>query len=169
MKQGLSPDAPNEQVLTKRAIALIQEQSTMTLATAQQNSTWAAPVYYVFHDGGFYFFSNPQSLHIRQASANDAVSAAIHACADTWQGIRGIQMSGRIRKVRSKIMDILPVNAYLRKFPFTKEFFEPGQALDLSSFVERFKVKFYRFEPDTVFYLDNRIRFGFRAKVKIKS
>lgn len=141
----------------------------MTLATTLDNVPWAAPVYYVFHQNAFYFFSSPQSRHIRQASANDAVSAAIHPVADTWQGIRGIQMSGRIRNIRPGITDIPPVRAYLKKFPFTQEFFEPGQALDLAGFAERFKVKFYRFEPDTVFYLDNRIRFGFRAEVTIGS
>lgn len=141
----------------------------MTLATAQDNATWAAPVYYVFHDSAFYFFSNPQSKHIRQASTNDAVSAAIHPSADTWQGIQGIQMSGRIRSVRPGITDIPSVKAYLKKFPFTKELLEPGQTMDLAGFAERFKVKFYRFEPDRVFYLDNRIRFGFRAEVNMGS
>jgi uncharacterized protein YhbP (UPF0306 family) len=167
MKQGSKPNDPNEHELTKRAIDLIDEQSTMTLATAQKNTTWAVPVYYVFQDGAFYFFSNPQSLHIRQAATNDAVSAAIHACADTWQGIQGIQMSGNIRSVHPGITDIPLIKAYLKKFPFTKELFEPGQVLDLAGFAERFKVKFYRFEPDMIFYLDNRIRFGFRTEVKL--
>jgi uncharacterized protein YhbP (UPF0306 family) len=170
MNQGSKPNAPDEKELTKRAIDLISKQSTMTLATAaQENTTWAAPVYYVFYDSAFYFFSNPQSLHIQQAATNDAVSAAIHTCADTWQEIQGMQMSGNIRNVRPGITDIHLIKAYLKKFPFTKELFEPGQVQDLAAFTERFKVKFYRFEPDKVFYLDNRIRFGFRAEVKLES
>lgn len=166
MNQGATP---NDHALTNLATDLIHQQSTMTLATAQDNATWAAPVYYVFHNSAFYFFSNPQSRHIRQATTNDAVSAAIHPCAETWQGIQGIQMSGNIHCVRPGITDFAPLRAYLKKFPFTKELFEPGQTLDLAGFVERFKVKLYRFEPDIVFYLDNRIRFGFRAQVKIGS
>lgn len=168
MKQGSSPNEPHGHALTHLALDLIHKQSTMTLATAQDNATWAAPVYYVFHDGVFYFFSKPESRHILQASTNDAVSAAIHPYADTWQGIQGIQMSGNIRNVRPGIADIAPIKAYLKKFPFTKELFEPGQALDLAGFIERFKVKFYRFEPDKVFYLDNRIRLGFRAEVTLE-
>ena len=168
MKQGSSPNEPNGHELTNLALDLIHQESTMTLATAQDNATWAAPVYYVFHDCVFYFFSKPQSRHILQAATNDSVSAAIHAFADTWQGIKGIQMSGHIRNVRPGITDIAPIKAYLKKFPFTKELFEPGQALDLAGFTERFKVKFYRFEPDRVFYLDTRIRFGFRAEVELE-
>jgi uncharacterized protein len=169
MKQGSGPNDPKGHELTNLALELIHRQSTMTLATAQGNTTWAAPLYYVFHDSAFYFFSNPQSRHIRQASTNDAVSAAIHAYTDSWQGIQGIQMSGNIRCVRPGLTDIPPVKAYLKKYPFTKEFFDPGQALDLAGFMERFKVQYYRFEPDIVFYLDNRVRFGFRAEVKIGS
>ena len=141
----------DDQELKRMAVALVNQQSTMTLATAADNAAWAAPVYYVFYKGSFFFFSDPESRHIREALANDQAAAAIYPFADTWQGIRGIQMSGCIRTVRPGFAGIQAVRAYIAKFPFTKDFFEPGQALDLANFGKRFRVKLYRFDPDLVF------------------
>jgi uncharacterized protein YhbP (UPF0306 family) len=157
----------DDQELKKLAVALVHQQSTMTLATAGDNAAWAAPVYYVFYKGSFFFFSDPESRHIREALANDQAASVIYPVADTWQGIRGIQMSGRIRAVGASFTGIQAVRAYIEKFPFTKDFFEPGQALDLANFGKRFRVKLYRFDPHLVFYLDNQIRFGFREEIRL--
>jgi uncharacterized protein YhbP (UPF0306 family) len=155
------------QKLKQMALDLIKEQSTMALATARENQAWAAPVYYVFHKGNFYFFSDSQSRHIREAHESENVSAAIYPYADTWQGIRGLQMSGRIRSAGAGLTAIQALRAYIAKFPFTKEFFEPGQPLDLENFGKRFRVRFYRLEPDLIFYLDNHIKFGFREEIDL--
>lgn len=149
------------------ALGLACEQSAMTLATASGNAAWAAPVYYVFYKTAFYFFSDPDSRHIREALAGGQAAAAIYPLADTWQGIRGLQMSGRISPVHPGLAGIKALGAYIAKFPFTKDFFEPGQALDLANFTERFRVRLYRFDPHLVFYLDNQIRFGFRVETRL--
>jgi len=153
--------------LRELARGLIDAQSTMALATASAHQAWAAPVYYVFYKGAFYFFSDPQSRHIREALESQQASATIYPYADTWQGIRGIQMSGRIRSVGPGIAGFQAVRAYIAKFPFTKEFFEPGQALDLDGFAKRFRVRLYRLKPAFVYYMDNQIKFGFREKVDL--
>jgi uncharacterized protein YhbP (UPF0306 family) len=153
------------QNLKTLAIDLINEQSTMALATAKKDIAWAAPVYYVFYKSAFFFFSDPKSRHIQEASESEQVSAAIYPFADTWQGIRGIQMSGRIQSVAPGLTAVQAVRAYIAKFPFTKEFFKPGQALDLEGFAKQFRVRLYRLDPEQVFYLDNRIRFGFRETI----
>jgi uncharacterized protein YhbP (UPF0306 family) len=151
--------------LKEKARELIDRLSTMALSTASQNQSWTAPVYYVFHGKAFYFFSDPQSRHICEALASGHVSAAIYPYADTWQGIRGIQMSGEIQSVGAGLTAVKAVRAYIAKFSFTKEFFEPGQALDMESFTKRFKVRLYRLEPNLIYYLDNEIKFGFREKI----
>ena len=153
--------------LREMARSLINEQSTMTLATAKAHQAWAAPVYYAFHRGAFYFFSDPQSRHIREALESQQASAAIYPFVDTWQGIRGIQMSGRIRVVGPGLKALQAVRAYISKFPFTKEFFEPGQALDMDSFGKRFRVRLYRLAPEFIYYMDNHIKFGFREKIDL--
>lgn len=158
----------DDQAFKEMALSLINQQSTMTLATTGDGAAWAAPVYYAFNNAAFYFFSNPESRHIREALANEQAAAAVYPFADSWQGIRGVQMSGCIRAVSPGITGVRAVGAYIRKFPFTKDFFEPGQKVDLASFSKRFKVKFYRFDPQLVYYLDNQIRFGFRTEIRFR-
>lgn len=158
---------PTDQELKKLAEKLIEEQTTMTLATAKADVPWAAPVYYVWFKSCFYFFSDPSSRHIQEALASGKASSAIHATAASWQEIRGLQMSGSIEAVAVGLEAVEAVRVYLKKFPFTKEFFTPGQALDLTAFIKRFKVTLYKFNPALIYYLDNQIRFSFRERVSL--
>lgn len=155
----------DQQEIKQLTLELINQQSTMTLATARDGIAWAAPVYYVFYKSAFFFFSDPSSRHIQDALESKQASAAIYPYADSWQGIKGIQMSGRIHRLMPGITAIQAVRAYTEKFPFTKDFFEAGQALTLDNFIKRFKVRFYRLDPEIVYYLDNQIKFGFREAV----
>lgn len=147
------------------ALELINSQSTMSLATARENRAWAAPVYYVFYKSAFYFFSSPDSRHIKEAMDCEEVSAAIYPAVISWQDIKGIQMSGSVKKAGLGFTAMGALRAYNSKYTFTSEFFEPGQALDLENFEKRFKVRFYHFDPALVYYLDNQIKFGFRTEV----
>jgi uncharacterized protein YhbP (UPF0306 family) len=157
---------PTEEDLKNLAGRLAAGQTTMTLATAADDAPWAAAVYYVFFKSAFYFLSSPESRHIKEALKNDRASSAIHASGSTWQEIRGLQMSGDIHPVESGLEAIQVLRAYLKKFPFTSDFFKKNTSMDPESFWERFGVKLYRFAPSLVYYLDNRIRFAFRAEVK---
>lgn len=149
-----------------QAISLVDEQSTLTLATSHEGKVWAAPVYYVFYKKTFFFFSGPDSRHINQSRSDRQVAAAIHASSNTWQGIRGLQMVGGIKPVRPGITAVQALRAYIKKYPFTNEFFENNQPLDLDGFSKRFRVKMYRFEPQQIYYTDNSIRFGFRTEIR---
>lgn len=161
---------PDHIELKKKAETLIAEQTTMTLATTGNGNAWAAPVYYVYlarRKPGFFFFSNPTARHIRESLAGCGAAAAIFEAAATWQGIRGIQMSGTIAPVSIGMEAINALKGYLKKYPFTGDFFPPGEAMDLKAFSDRFHVKFYRFSPSLIYYGDNSIRFGFRETVEL--
>lgn len=166
MEENHTP-VPEPSELKEMAISLIHEQSTMTLATARDHSPWAAPVYYAFAGKAFYFFSDPKSRHISDSATNREVAAAIFAASDSWKGIRGMQMSGAIRNVRAGLEALRGLQAYMRKYAFVREFFTPGKQLDLEAFSERFRVRFYAFKPRLIYYLDNRIRFGFREEIRL--
>ena len=167
MRSRDSNSTPNEAELSALAGCLAGEQSTMTLATAKGDAAWAAPVYYVFYKSAFYFLSAPESRHITEALENHQASSAVHASGATWQEIRGLQMSGSIQPVEGRMEAFQVLRVYLKRFPFTKDFFKKNTSMDLESFWDRFGVKLYRFKPSIVFYLDNRIRFAFREEVKI--
>jgi len=158
---------PSELELQNLATQLAAGQTTMTLATAGENVAWAAPVYYVFSKSAFYFLSAPESRHIREAMKSGQASSAVYAPASTWKEIRGLQMTGCIRPVAAGREALQALRAYLKKYPFTKEFFDKSAPLDLASFGERFGVRLYKFIPDLVYYLDNQIRFAFREEVTL--
>jgi uncharacterized protein len=157
----------DEHDLQALARALIDSESTMALATAGEGGAWTAPVYYVFFRGAMYFFSDPDSRHIRESLESGQAAATIYPFVSSWQEIRGLQMSGRVRKVRPGPKALGAVRAYVSKYPFTREFFDPREDLDLERFASRFRVRLYRFEPDIVLYMDNKIRFGFREAVQL--
>jgi len=161
----MSTEEPNKNVILARD--LINRESTMTLATANENAAWAAPVYYVFQQSAFYFFSGPNSRHIKESKESGQASGAISASVSTWREIRGIQMSGQVQEVTSGLAALHPIASYLKKYPFVKEFLAFDQSFDLEAFSKRFKVGFYRFTPDLVYYLDNGIEFGFREEITL--
>jgi uncharacterized protein YhbP (UPF0306 family) len=162
-----SEQSPGGQEIKSLAVSLLAEQTTMTLATAVENNAWAAPVYYVFFNSAFYFLSDPKSRHIRESLQSGRPAASVYAAASTWQKIRGVQMNGRVQPVAVGREALQVLSAYLAKYPFTKEFFPRNSPLDLASFSDRFGVRLYKFIPTLVYYLDNQIRFGFRAEVKL--
>lgn len=157
----------NKDECRTRAEVLVKEQSTMTLATSGGDEAWAAPVYYTFRKSSFYFFSDPSSRHILESLKSGQASAAIYADSTSWEGIRGIQMSGKIAPVPVGLEAVDAIRGYLKKFSFTKEFFQGGQAIDLEAFTKRFRVKLYRLSPKLLYYMDNSIRFGFREELQL--
>ena len=52
-----NPELPDRKELRRLALDLINSTSTMTLATSGRESAWAAPVYYVYQERKFFFFS----------------------------------------------------------------------------------------------------------------
>ena len=162
-----SKKTPTGPELTGMARRLVAEQNTLTLATADGDTAWAAPVYYVFVKSTFYFLSGPDSRHISDALGSGQASAAVHAAASTWKEIKGLQMTGRIRAVKPGLEAARVLRAYLKKYPFTKDFFKDNLPLELDTFAERFGVKLYGFVPSLVYYLDNQIRFAFREEVTL--
>jgi len=88
------PENPTAFDLKRLAEALIENQSTMTLATSRSNKPWAAPIYFVCRAGCFYFFSDPASRHIEEARESEHAAAAIHAEAFSWQESEGSRCQG---------------------------------------------------------------------------
>ncbi|WP_319408636.1 pyridoxamine 5'-phosphate oxidase family protein [uncultured Desulfosarcina sp.] len=147
------------------ARSLIQSESTLTLATAGESGPWSVPVYYVYLDNRFYFFSSPQSRHILQTMASGEAAASLFHQADSWQSIRGIQMKGTVDRIHSMGLSIKTIALYLKRFPFTREFFADDPNPDLDAFFSRFKARLYAFDPAEVYYIDNRFGFGTRQRI----
>jgi hypothetical protein len=102
-----------------------------------------------------------------EALERGEASGAIHGFATGWQEIRGIQMTGCIEALSVGLESARVIGVYLKKYQFAKEFFSSGASMDLDAFTSRFRVKLYRFAPTLIYYLDNRIRFGFRERITL--
>jgi uncharacterized protein len=160
-------DKPANRELRVLAEQLLNERSTMTLATAQENEPWAAPVYFIYRGGKLFFLSDPKTRHMAESLRTGRVAVAVFADGRSWKEIRGLQMSGTIREVTAKRETVEVLAQYAKEYPFVREFFTPGTMLDLKMFFSRFKVRLYCFEPLTVCYVDNSIRFGFKAEIDL--
>jgi uncharacterized protein YhbP (UPF0306 family) len=167
MTKTTDSQQPTDQDLRAFAGRLILAQNTMTLATARDGIAWAAPVYYANIGFLFYFFSDPGSRHIQESMESGQASASIFSPADSWQGIRGVQMSGVVSTVSAGLEALRALRAYLKKYPFTKEFFDTGDKPSFDAMLKKFRVKLYRFQPRLIYYLDNQIRFGFRESLTL--
>ena len=153
----------------EEALSLIQTESTLTLATTGDKGPWSAPVYYVFVDGLFYFFSSPESRHIQQALESGQTAASLYHQEDAWQAIRGIQMAGAVKEVRSILVSGKVIACYLKRFPFTRTFFPNDLEPALNAFSKHFRARLYVFSPTDLFYTDNRFGFGTRQGIEMES
>jgi uncharacterized protein len=140
---------------------LISHARVMVLATAKENSPWSAPVYYLFTDKKFYFFSSPDSRHI-QDGKNQACSASIFRTHDMVENLEGLQMGGRILEPGSKRQAAAAALAYARQFGISVS------GTDIPGFFETaFHARLYMFEPDLVYHMDNCKGFGFRERMVV--
>lgn len=151
--------------IRKRAIEFIKSQHIMTLATSEKESPWSAPVYYIYCDNNFYFFSNPASQHITDALMTNMAAASIHFQSVGWSDIKGVQMSGTVSASGIGKQSASAFNRYLKKFDFIGEIKKSAAVRDIAYVESAFKVKFYKFIPETIDYLDNTVKFGFKERI----
>nr|NJM02587.1 hypothetical protein [Desulfobacula sp.] len=112
-------------------------------------------MYFVFLAGGFYFFSNENSRHIKDAEGMRPVSASIFRDSDRMEDIFGFQMAGRIEPVLKPEVHLRVVQKYASKFSFLKQVFGPQLIENPRFFLEKFKSRLYCFHPDRVYLSDN--------------
>jgi uncharacterized protein YhbP (UPF0306 family) len=144
--------------LEQAAERLAEGRRTMVLATSGEGP-WAAPVYYLFREGSFYFFSSPKSRHVTEALAGGRCAAAIFREGDDWREIEGLQMEGRVEEAGP---DAAVFAAYLRRFPEAAVL----GGKELGGFLEKLRTRLYRFVPERRLYLNNRLGFGKRVELQ---
>ena len=130
----------------------------MTLATTgADGSPHAAAVYFAADEQNrFYFFSEADSQHTLDVSANPRAAAAIQPHVSGWQEIRGLQLRGAVQPVPEGAEWERAWQVYQAKFPFV------AALKDLIV-----KNSLYVFTPDWIRLVDNRRGFGFKEERKI--
>jgi uncharacterized protein YhbP (UPF0306 family) len=172
-----SPDLDAAKRDRAAALTLIEDSAVMTLAVTTAEGPWAAPVYYAYlaADVGFYFFSSPESRHIKAALDLGACAAAIfrpaHALethsleTHAWETICGLQMRGEL-STAGVIRGTRALAHYLKKFPFSRSLLPQGKDT-IEVFQHHLGVRFYRFSATRIEWTDNRVRFGYRNEVTL--
>jgi len=156
-----------EKEIKEKITRLIHETRVMTLAVSENDIPWSSPVYFVFHDNGFYFFSNENSRHIQWAKDQKIISASIFQDSDRMDQIIGFQMSGRVETISNKVLNVRIVQKYAAKFSFLKQIFGPQIIENKEFFLEKFKSHLYCFDPENVFLSDNSKMADRRSKIDL--
>ena len=145
---------------------LAKSGQTLVLATATASDAWAAPVFYVFEAWRFYFFSDRESRHVKEALSAGQAGATVFKDGGGWQFIQGLQMKGTVTPVTKNMEAARMLRKYFQRFPFTFDFFKSTDGLpDMNIFRKRFRVELYAYIPSKIIYLDNRLHFGFKAEI----
>lgn len=152
-----------------RVRALLASERVMTLASIGADGPWTAPVFYAERFDAdralrLVFVSSPSSRHVRELLADARAAAAIHADANDWRTIRGVQVAGRVRALEGESLRAARED-YARKFP------EIGLAAQAAEPIARAfaRVRWFALHVERVFLTDNAKAFGRRDEVVYES
>ncbi|HRZ48001.1 MAG TPA: pyridoxamine 5'-phosphate oxidase family protein [Bacteroidales bacterium] len=103
----------------ERMVKFIMEHHVMTLATVSQNAIpWCASCFYAYDPGtaSLVFTSDETTRHGLEMTGNPLVSAAIALETRITGRIRGVQISGKVRKILGEESGNWS-SLYLKNFP----------------------------------------------------
>lgn len=142
------------------ALAYLQTHHVMTLATHGSDGPWAAAVFYVSDGFTLYFLSAPASRHAAALAAQARVAITVQEDYADWPQIKGIQAEGLACEV-SGDEEKRARRLYGDKYPVVGKL-----ALAPAAIVKALaKVRWYRFVPERLYFIDNSAGFGHRDEI----
>jgi uncharacterized protein YhbP (UPF0306 family) len=155
----------DEKAARDRARQFCDAVSTLTLATTQDQTPWAATVFFAADSKfNFYFVSDHRTQHGRDMAANDNVAATVNPDCDNWNDVAGLQVRGKVAIVegveRAKALAL-----YFKKFPQIDALFASPKGEHEETIAKRLKAaNFYRITPEMIRVIDNAQGFGYRVE-----
>ena len=144
--------------------------NTVSIATIGADGPWASTVFYVNIKLDLYFLSEPKTQHIQNLAVSPRVAATVNEDYRDWQQIKGVQLAADCVQVSGKVESIRALRAYVKKYPFVRQFLTPGQLLVGMQVAGRaLDVRLYRLRPTRVLYLDNQRGFSNRQEIVLES
>ena len=148
----------------------------MTIATARDDSPWAAAVFYANDEFTFYFLSDPDSCHSKHIAINPVVGITVNEDYHDWRKIKGIQIEGKAAMISTEEETAKAVATYVAKYLFTAPYLKvmsspfPGIVKQLDRLLSKlpfapglpttFNVKFYKVTASRVRLIDNEKGFA---------
>ena len=152
------PDRPNE-----RAQTYLRTHNVMTLASHGAEGVWAAAVFYASDGFTLYFLSAPDTRHCRNLASNPRASAAVHEDYSDWKEIKGVQMEGPVSMLAGE-EEKRARRIYGEKFPVVGKL-EQAPASIVKALA---KVRWYRLNPERLYFIDNSAGFGHRDEIDLR-
>ncbi|MFC1870184.1 pyridoxamine 5'-phosphate oxidase family protein [Chloroflexota bacterium] len=162
--------------LKEKVLQYLREHNTMTIATAQGGSPWAASVFYANDSFTLYFLSDPESRHSKEIAGNPVVAVTVNEDYHDWRKIKGIQMEGRVDLITDEDGLAKAVATYVKKYSFTAAYLKlisspfPRVVGYLDKLLSKLpfvpglpttaNIKFYRMTATSVRFIDNEKGFG---------
>lgn len=125
----------------------INARPTMQLATSHDGSPWNCTVYFVLHEGNFYWLSFPERRHSQELAINP--NAAIAIVLQPMQPVVGVQAEGTVAIVQDIIEAEAVLDMYVGKYN------QGGQFMSLLKAGNN-KHNLYRLSPKHVMVFDER-------------
>ncbi len=136
---------------------MLQNHSTLNLATCDAHEPWASTVFYVSDDNFSLFFLTDPATRRGQQLEGGRAAGTINADVTLWRDIRGLQLSGEVVRVDDAARD--PAQSlYLAKFPELRD-------SDAALWGKLQATPFYEFRPHWLRLIDNSVRFGYKAEL----
>jgi uncharacterized protein YhbP (UPF0306 family) len=134
----------------------LESQSTLALATLDAaGHPQIAPLFYVSDEAlNLYWLSSSTSRHSVNLTANEHVAATIYPDVWKWTDIRGLQIEGQAQAVTDDELRTYMLNAYRQKFTLPAEF----ELIITNSTL-------YVLTPTWIRWLDNSVKFGYKAEI----
>ncbi|MDP2620536.1 MAG: pyridoxamine 5'-phosphate oxidase family protein [Hyphomicrobiales bacterium] len=148
----------DEAELRAEIVAFLDAHTVMSLATASAAGVHAASLMYARDGFALYWVSDPDSRHSRELEENPRVAATIAPDYDDFKEIRGLQIHGRARRLKSPAARAKAIAKLTMRYSFLKQFFS-GPA-DLVRQMRNAVP--YRLDPEHITLIDNSKGFGHR-------
>lgn len=130
-----------------------------TLATSSGDLPWAAAVFYAMDGTVLYFLSSPKSRHCRNLAKNPRVALTVQEEYADWLDIKGVQLEGEAREI-SGAEEERARKLYGEKFPVVGLVAKAPAAIVKALA----KVRWYKVEPERVYFVDNEKGLGEREE-----
>lgn len=147
----------------------LQSESVLSLATADKDGPWSAPVLYVadLQDDQpiLYFLSSVTSRHSKSLADKGLAAGSIYAAyQDDWQLIKGVQMQGLITRLADSERAQFEM-LYFSRFPEIRKIIDNPSSEQEIKIAGAFKGSaYYRFSPAYIRTTDNSDSFANRQE-----
>ena len=153
----------DEDQLRAEILAFLDAHTVVSLATTGDDGAHAASLMYVRDGFALYWVSDPDSRHSRELEASPHVAATIAPDYEDFGLIRGLQIHGTARRLKSPTARAKGIARLAARYAFLKQFLTgPAELTRQMS-----KAALYRLDPERITLTDNSKGFGHRDVLKL--